>query len=427
MLALILFGSMLGLMMLGVPIFFAIGLAGLLGALHVGAAAPLIIVPIGMFNGMDSFPLMAIPFFILAGELMNRGGISSRLVAFASAVVGHISGGLGHANVVSNAMMASMSGSALANIAAVGRVLIEPMEKEGYKRDFATAITVAASLLGPIIPPSITMVIYAITAGTSVGAMFLAGIVPGIIVAIGMMVVIWRHARKRNYPVHDRFSIRRVAVTAKDAVISLMMPVIILGGIFGGVMTPTESAAVAVVYALIVGLVVFRELKLRDLGPILLNSGVVTSFIFLIVGAARVFSDLMTGEAVPQEIAGLILSITEEPILLLLLINILLLFVGCMMDTTAAILILVPVLLPVAVEIGVDPLLFGVMMSFNLVIGLATPPVGVALFLGSDTGKVRIEALVARIWPFLLIYVAVLLLITYVPIVSLGLPRLFGY
>ncbi|MEQ9811342.1 MAG: TRAP transporter large permease [Azospirillaceae bacterium] len=427
MLALILFGSMLGLMMLGVPIFFAIGLAGLIGALHIGAAAPLIIVPIGMFNGMDSFPLMAIPFFILAGELMNRGGISTRLVAFASAVVGHISGGLGHANVVSNAMMASMSGSALANIAAVGRVLIEPMEKEGYKRDFATAITVAASLLGPIIPPSITMVIYAITAGTSVGAMFLAGIVPGIIVAIGMMVVIWRHARKRNYPVHDRFSIRRVAVTAKDAAISLMMPVIILGGIFGGVMTPTESAAVAVVYALIVGLVVFRELKLRDLGPILLNSGVVTSFIFLIVGAARVFSDLMTGEAVPQEIASLILSISDEPVLLLLLINILLLFVGCMMDTTAAILILVPVLLPVAIEIGVDPLLFGVMMSFNLVIGLATPPVGVALFLGSDTGKVRIEALVARIWPFLLIYVAVLLLITYVPIVSLGLPRLFGY
>lgn len=427
MLALAMFGVMLALMLIGVPIIFAIGLAAVAGTIITGPAAPWIMIPMSMFNGMDSFPLMAIPFFILAGELMNKGGISTRLIAFASALVGHISGGLGHANVVANALMASVSGSALANLAAVGRVLIPPMEKEGYSRSFATAITLGGSLIGPIIPPSITMVIYAVTAGASVGALFLAGIVPGLLAALGMMLVIYLHAKRHNYPVHGSFSFRRVAATAKDAIIALMMPLIILGGIFGGVMTPTEAAAVAVLYAFIVGFFIFRELKVADLWTILLNTGIVTAFVMLIVGAARIFSDLMAQEAVPQEIAAMILSITENRILLLLLLNVLLLLVGCLMDTTAAIIILVPVLLPVAMAAEVDPLLFGVMMTINLVIGLATPPVGIALFLGSDVGNVRLESLIGRFWPFLLVYIVVLLLVTYVSAVSLMVPRFFGY
>jgi tripartite ATP-independent transporter DctM subunit len=423
----VMFGAMLGLMLLGVPILFAIGLASVLGIMVIGPSAPWIIVPSSMFNGMNSFPLMAIPFFLLAGELMNRGGISKRLVAFAVALVGHISGGLGHANVVSNAMLAAVSGSALANIAAVGRVMIPVMEKQGYEREFATGITISSSLLGPIIPPSITMVVYAVTAGASIGGLFLAGVVPGLIMALMLMLVIYIRARKRNYPVNDAFSLREVWRTGKEAIIALMMPVIILGGIFGGIMTPTEAAAVAVAYALIVGLFVFRELKIKDIGEIFTSTGILTGFIMLIVGAARVFSDLLAQEAIPQAIAGAILALTTNDILLLLLINFMLLLVGCLMDTTAAIIILVPILLPIATELGMDPLLFGVMMCINLVIGLATPPVGIALYLGADVANLRVEKVIRATMPFLLVQILVLLLVAFVPAVSMSLPRWAGY
>jgi tripartite ATP-independent transporter DctM subunit len=427
MIGLVLFGGMLVLMLLGVPIVFSIGLAAVLATFVIGEAAPLLIVPSSMFNGMDSFPLMAVPFFILAGELMNRGGIAERLVAFANSIIGHLRGGLGHATVVSNTMLAMDTGSALAQVAAIGRIMIPAMERHGYPRQFATALACSASLIGPIIPPSITMVIYAVAAGASVGGLFLAGVVPGLLMAAALMAYVYFRALMHGERPAQRFSGVQVLRTGRAAVLALLMPVIILGGIFAGIMTPTESAAVAVLYAALAGALVFRRLSWRDLYDCLLTTGIITSFIMLIVGAARIFSDLLASEAVPQAIVAALVQVTKDPLLLLLLVNLLLLVVGCLMDTTAAIIILTPVLLPVVSQAGVDPKLFGIVMCINLVIGMATPPVGVALYLASEIGKVRIERVIRAIWPLLLVQVAVLLFITYVPDVSLALPRYFGF
>ncbi len=427
MLATVLFGSMAGFLAIGVPVIFAVGAAALLTVVLFIPTMPLIVMPMSMFNGMDSFPMMAVPFFILAGELMNRGGISLRLVSFSKTLVGHIQGGLGHTNVVANAIMSAISGSALANIAAVGRVLIPAMEKENYNKDVAASITVAASLLGPIIPPSITMVIFAVTANQSVGALFLAGVVPGLLIAAGMMLLIYFWSKKRGYGQVRAFSVKAGFKEGKSSAFALLMPVTILGGIFSGIMTPTEAAAVAVLYALVIGLFIYRELKLKDLWDILLRTGMTTSFIMLIIGAARIFSDVMLSEAMPQAIASAMLGITENPYFLLLLINLLLLFVGCVMDTTAAIIILVPVLMPVVQAAGVDPVLFGVIMSLNLVIGMATPPIGVALYLGAEVAGTRVERIIPPMLALLGIHVSVLLLISYVPAVGLWLPRALGY
>lgn len=427
MIGLTLFGGMIVLMLAGIPIVFCLGIAAVMGTLVIGDGAPWLIIPSSMFNGMDSFPLMAVPFFILAGELMNKGGIAEKLINLANALVGHVRGGLGHATVVSNTMLAMDTGSALAQVAAIGRIMIPAMERSGYPRAYATGIACAASLLGPIIPPSITMVIYAVAAGASVGALFLSGVVPGLMIAVSLMTYIYLRARRTGQqPIH-RFSALRVLRAAFEALPALAMPAIILGGVFAGVMTPTESAAVAVLYALLVGLFVFRRLSWSDVYDCLLTTALLTSFIMLIVGAARIFSDLLASEQVPQAIVRGLLRITQDPNLLLLLINLLLLVVGCLMDTTAAIIILVPVLLPVIAQVGVDPALFGIVMCINLVIGMATPPVGVALYLASEIGRVRVERLVLAIWPLLLVQVAVLLLITYVPSVALWLPRYFGY
>lgn len=427
MLAVTLFSSMLLFLIIGVPIAFSVAGAALLTLLTMMPSMPLILVPMSMFNGMDSFPMMAIPFFVLAGELMNRGGISMQLVRFSQTLVGHIRGGLGHTNVVANAIMSSISGSALANIAAVGRVMIPAMRDEGYDRSFAASITIGASLLGPIIPPSITMVIFAVTANQSVGALFLAGIVPGLLICGGMMAVIYFRSRSRQYGTITPFSLRRVGHEFRRSILALLMPVIILGGIFGGIMTPTEAAAVAAFYALVVSAFVYRSITLNDVWEVALSTAKTTSFIMLVIGAARVFSDVMLSEDVPRQIATTMLSMSENPIVILLLINLILLIVGFVMDTTAAIIILVPVLMPVAAGLGIDPVNFGVLMTINLVIGMATPPVGVALFLGSEVSGLRVEQLAGPVALIITVHIAILLLVSFVPAVSLWLPGVFGY
>ena len=419
---------MLGLLAIGVPIAFCIGLASIVAILMVGPTAPWIIVPNSMMNGMDSFPLMAVPFFVLAGDLMNRGGITIRLVNFANLLVGGIRGGLAQANIMTSMLFAGITGSALADTAAIGRILIPAMEREGYDRAFAAAVTASSSIIGPIIPPSITMVLFGVTAGVSIGGLFLAGVVPGVLIGVGLMVMSYIMARRRNYPVREVPVTRALALkTTRDAMIALLMPVIILGGIFGGVMTPTESAAVAALYAVVIGVFVLRELTVRDLGEALLRSGMTTASIMFIVGAARIFADMLGSEQIPEQLAQFVLSLTNERWVILLLINVFLLVVGAVMDTSAAIIILVPVLLPVAASVGVDPLTFGIIMCVNLIIGLATPPLGVCLFVASDIAKISVERLVIAIWPFLVLEIAVLLLITYVPGLATALPRFVGY
>lgn len=427
MIGIAMLGAMLVGLLAGIPVVFAIGLSAVLAMLLIGPGAPWIIVPNSMFNGMNSFPLMAVPFFILAGELMNRGGITIRLVRFADMIVGRIRGGLAQANIVSSMLFAGITGSALADTAAIGRVLIPAMVKEGYSPAYSAAVTASSSLIGPIIPPSITMILYGVSAGASIGGLFLAGFIPGILIGLGLMVMAYVFAVRGNFPVRqEKLPLREAVRRTRDAVIALMMPIIILGGIFGGIMTPTESAAIAVVYALIAGFYL-GELRLRDLFPVFLRSGMVTASVMLIVGTARIFSDLLAQEQIPQQLAAMVLSITTEPWLLLLLINLFLLCVGFVMDTSAAIIILVPVLLPIAISIGVDPITFGIIMCVNLIIGLATPPLGVCLFVAADIAKIRLEKLVVAIWPFLLVEIAVLLLITYVRDLPAALPRYFGY
>jgi len=419
---------MLVLLALGVPIAFCIALASIVAIMMIGPSAPLIIVPNSMLNGMDSFPLMAVPFFVLAGDIMNRGGITIRIVNFANLLVGHIRGGLAQANVFASMLFAGITGSALADTAAIGRILIPAMKKEGYDAPFAAAVTASSSIIGPIVPPSITMVIFGVTAGVSIGGLFLAGFVPGIMIGLGLMALSYYVARKRKYPVRDKKMTKAYFIrTTRDALIALLMPVIILGGIFGGVMTPTESAAVAVFYAVIVGIFVLKELTVRDLMISLLRSGMITGSIMIIVGTARIFADILGAEQIPEHLAQMLLGLTSERWVILLMINLFLLLVGAVMDTSAAIIILVPVLLPVAVSIGVDPLTFGIIMCVNLIIGLATPPLGVCLFIASDIAKISVERLVLAIWPFLLWQVIVLLLITYIPGLAVFLPRLFGF
>ena len=419
---------MLALLALGVPIAFCIGLASAVAILMVGPSAPWIIVPNSMLNGMDSFPLMAVPFFVLAGDLMNRGGITVRLVNFANLLVGGIRGGLAQSNVVASMLFAGITGSALADTAAIGRILIPAMEREGYDRAYAAAITASSSIIGPVIPPSITMVLFGVTAGVSIGGLFLAGVVPGVLIGVGLMTMAYVTARRRGFPVREVPVTRQLAWRiSRDALIALMMPAIILGGIFGGVMTPTESAAVAVLYAVVIGVFVLRELTLRDLGSALLRSGMTTASIMLIVGTARIFADMLGSEQVPEQLALIVLSLSEDRWVILLLINVFLLLVGAVMDTSAAIIILVPVLLPVAASIGIDPLTFGIIMCINLIIGLATPPLGVCLFVAADIARISVERLVATIWPFLLLEIGVLLLITYVPGLATALPRLAGF
>lgn len=420
---LFLFAALFTLLVMGVPI--AISLAGscLLYVLLTGRVPDVVVVH-RMINGVDSFPLLAIPFFILAGNLMNNGGITSRIFEFAKALMGWMRGGLGHVNVGASIVFSGMSGAAVADAGGLGTIEIKAMKDAGYDEEFSVGITAASSTIGPIIPPSLPMVIYGVMASVSVGQLFVAGLVPGLLMGLVLMAMITIISRRRGYTRDAVFSIPVLGHTFKRAFLSLLTPVIIVGGIMSGAFTPTEAAIAAVVYALVLGGVVYRSLTWRRLLKVSMETIETTAVILLIVAGASIFAWILTSNQVTQHVVTLLGPFADNPIATLIIINLVLIVVGCFMETIAAITILVPVLLPVAITAGVDPVHFGVIMVLNLMIGLLTPPVGMVLYVLSRVSGISFEKCMRGTLPFLVPLVIALLLVTFVPAISLWLPTL---
>ena len=492
------------LIMIGLPVVFALLASPIALIMYEGDTRNVVAgLYRNLYNGMDSFPLMALPFFMLAGEIMNRGGITLRLVEFSQAFMGHLRGGLAHVNILSSILFAGLSGSAVADTSALGSTLIPAMEKNGYSRKFAAAITAASSVIGPIIPPSGIMIIYAYVMGESVAALFLAGIVPGVMVGVGLMVMVRLLADRYDLPKAERIVTKNQEITpveywvsfalirinlagllmavysglattvglaeineagdkihslnlwivfvallaaahfmlmgyrgrvshdfrmvCKKAVAPLQTPIIILGGILVGVFTPTEASAVAVAYALVVSFFVLRSMKIKDLGEVLTRSALGTSAVLLLVGAAVAFKTVVSLSYAPQILSDYILSLSENPLVLLFLINILLFVVGMFLDAGPAIIILGPILGPIFVDLGVHPVHFAIIMSVNLTVGLATPPMGLVLFVASTVSGEKVETIAKAILPFLAVEVLVIFLITYIPAISMTVPYLTGF
>lgn len=424
MFTLVLFFSFLILIFLGIPVAFSLGISSFIYLIL--ADIPLGIAAQKMFSGIDSFVLICIPGFILAGNLMNTGGITRRIIEFSNAILGFIRGGLGLANVAASMLFAGISGTALADTASIGGILIPAMIEEGYEPDFSAAVTASSSTVGPIIPPSLPMIIAGTLTGLSVGKLFLAGALPGLLLGFSLMAVSYFISKKRNHPKGERKSLSFIWTTFKGAFWAIFMTFLILYGILGGVFTPTEASIIAVLYAIVVGKYVYKELSFKQIPRVMIESLRMTAAIMVLVGFANLFAWIMASEQIPQLIAKTILSISTNKILVILMINILLLFVGTFMETIAALVILFPVLLPVATGIGMDPLQFGVMAVLNLVIGLTTPPVGVCLFVAAGISKINLIQATKAILPFLAVSIVVLLLVSYVPAISLFLPSLFG-
>jgi tripartite ATP-independent transporter DctM subunit len=423
MLVTLLFTTFAVCLVLGVPVGISLGLAA--AVYLVGADIDLSVVPQFMFAGMDSFVLLCIPGFVLAGNLMNGGGITDQIVRFGNAVVGHIRGGLGLANVLGSMIFAGISGTAVAETASIGSVMIPAMRKSGYDAPFAAAVTAAASTVGPIIPPSVPMIIVGTLTGLSVGKMFLAGAIPGILLGLGMMVTVYIISRTRGYPKGTWGGFKHVLSTSKGAFWALLMTGVILFGIVGGFFTPTEASIVSALYAFIVGLFIYKGFTLRQIPAILLESAIGSGALILLVGLANVFGWILTSEQIPQAIADAMLSVTTNKYLIILLVNILLLIVGTFMETIAALIILFPPLLAVAVKVGIDPIHFATFAVLNLMIGLTTPPVGVCLFVAANIAKISLGAISRAIWPFLVCNILILFLVSYIPQISLWLPNLF--
>lgn len=419
----LLFVLIFAFVVMGVPVAISLAASSLI-FVALTAQAPEIVVLHRMVNGVDSFPLLAVPFFILAGNLMNSAGITNRIFAFAKACVGWLRGGLGHVNVGASVIFAGMSGAAVADAGGLGTIEIKAMRDAGYDPDFSVGVTAASSTIGPIIPPSLPMVIYGVVASASIGQLFAAGFIPGLLMAVALMVMVAWYARKRNYPRDARFSLSALGTSFLDAFLSLLTPVIIVGGILAGVFTPTEAAIAASAYALVLGAVVYRTLSWRRILRVTMDTVETTAIVLFIVAGASIFAWLLTSNRVTEQFASIILTFTDNPVLILLLINAILVIVGCFMETIAAITILTPVLLPIVMKIGIDPVHFGVIMVLNLMIGLLTPPVGMVLYVLSRVSKVPFERCVAATAPFLIPLVAVLMLVTFVPAVSMWLPTL---
>ena len=413
-------------LVIGIPVGICLGITGMIGVYILGA--PMEVVAQRIFTGLDSFPLMCIPFFIIAGEIMNKAQITDRIIVFADVLVGRFRGAMAHANVVASMFFGGITGSAAADVAGLGSILIPAMKRNGYPAPFSAAVTAASSLQGPIIPPSILAVIYGATMGESIGALFAAGIPIGIAIGLSDMVIVAVIAAKKKFPRKIiRVTILEFAKIFGNAFVALVMPLIIIGGILFGVFTPTEAAAVAVGYAFLVGVFFLKTIKIKDMPAILVNAGITTGVVFLLLATARLYSWILSTNQIPVMISNGILALTSNPILVVLLINIILLIVGCVMDPGAAIIMLAPVLAPLAISVGVHPIQFGLIMIVNLCLGLITPPVGLCLFISANIAQISIEAVARAVMPFFLLNVVVLLIVSYSQDFVLWIPRLMGF
>lgn len=421
----VVFGALL---LLGVPVAFAIGIGTVVTMLLGIAAEPaLITVAQRMATGLDSFALLAIPFFILAGQLMNRGGIARRLIDFAKAIVGMLPGGLASVHILASMLFGAISGSAVAAASAIGGVVGPRMVEEGYDKNFATAVNISSATTGLVIPPSNILIVYSLASGgVSIGALFLAGYLPGILVGLCLMVVAGFFAIRKHYPVAGSFRIGEAVAKFISALPSLLLLVVVIGGIVAGIFTATEAAAVAVAYSAILAFI-YREVRVRDLPQILLATVATTAIVMLLIGTSTAMSWLLSYENIPQNVSAALLGLTDNPVVILLIVNVILLIVGTFMDMTPAVLIFTPIFLPVVTNLGMDPTHFGIVMVLNLCIGLCTPPVGSVLFVGCGVAGTRITDVIRPLLPMYVAMVLALIAVTFVPWLSLWLPGVFGF
>lgn len=418
----VLFILLFVLFLINVPIAVALGMSAAI-IFIIQDSVPLIAVMQRMFNSVDSFPLLAIPFFILAGKLMESGGISKRLIHLANVMFGRIRGGLAIVSVIACAFFAALSGSAAATTAAVGSILIPAMVKKGYDKNFATALQATGGTVGIMIPPSVPLVLFGVIAGVSISDLFIAGIIPGLFVVCALAILVYFISLIRGYGGGEKYSFIEFLKAFKDAILALLMPFIILGGIYGGIFTPTEAALVAVVYGFIVGVFIYREIKLKEIYQIITSSVLITSVIMFIIVGASIFGYYLTREKIPAQITSFMLGITDNWIVALLIINLLLLIIGVFLETAAAIIILTPILAPVAQALGIDMVHFGIIMIVNLAIGFITPPVGINLFVASNIAGTKLEGVIKAVIPFILTMIICVLIISFIPQISLFLVK----
>jgi len=412
---------LLGLAFLGFPIYIALGI-GTLAALNM-AGMPALVLPQKLFAGMNSSSLLAIPFFILAGNIMSRS-ITVKLIDIANAIIGWIRGSVAVVTVLASALFGAISGSGVATASAIGGITIPAMQREGYPSEFSTAIASISSILGPIIPPSITLIVYASITNVSVSQLFMGSVIPGILLAGSLIVYALVYGKRNNLPAHEKQTPKQIGHAFKEGIWALLMPIIILGGIFGGIFTPTEAAAVAVVYALIISLTVYRDMKLSELPQVFVEASVSTATIMMMVGLSKASSYVVVTSGLPQQLLDVFTSITSNRIVILLLLNLLFLIIGMLMEANAAIIMMTPILMPLLTAFNIDALQFGIVMSFNLCIGLVTPPVGLCLLICNQIAKTRLMKALKAMMPMLLISVIVLLLITYIPALTTWLPSM---
>ena len=412
---------LLGLAFLGFPIYIALGI-GTLAALNM-AGMPALVLPQKLFAGMNSSSLLAIPFFILAGNIMSRS-ITVKLIDIANAIIGWIRGSVAVVTVLASALFGAISGSGVATASAIGGITIPAMQREGYPSEFSTAIASISSILGPIIPPSITLIVYASITNVSVSQLFMGSVIPGILLAGSLIVYALVYGKKNNLPAHEKQTPKQIGHAFKEGIWALLMPIIILGGIFGGIFTPTEAAAVAVVYALIISLTVYRDMKLSELPQVFVEASVSTATIMMMVGLSKASSYVVVTSGLPQQLLNVFTSITSNRIVILLLLNLLFLIIGMLMEANAAIIMMTPILTPLLTAFNIDALQFGIVMSFNLCIGLVTPPVGLCLLICNQIAKTRLMKALKAMMPMLLISVIVLMLITYIPVLTTWLPSM---